>query len=91
MTPLAETSLTRIEVDDVMTYLRAALARAIRIRENAPAGSYLDSVLTRTIEGLEVEIAQLRYLLAEPDLPPAPPEPGAVPFELPPPRLRKAR
>ncbi|WP_106751859.1 hypothetical protein [Pannonibacter carbonis] len=66
-----EISVTRFEVEDIARYLRATLNQANRIRSNAPAGSYLDSVLSRTIEGLELELAQLRFLLADPEFPSA--------------------
>lgn len=64
-----EISVTHFEVEDIARYLRATLNQASRIRANAPAGSYLDSVLGRTIEGLELELAQLKFLLADPEFP----------------------
>ncbi|EFO28922.1 putative chromosomal replication initiator, DnaA [Roseibium sp. TrichSKD4] len=59
----------RDDLDLMMLYLEKARARAIKIRDNATAGSYLDRVLQRTIDGLDTEVAQLKYLLAERDLP----------------------
>ncbi|WP_204934555.1 hypothetical protein [Roseibium sediminis] len=64
-------SIQSSELDLMMLYLEKALGRAIRIRGNATAGSYLERVLQRTINGLEAEIAQLRYLLAQRDFEPA--------------------
>ncbi len=55
------------ELDIVSEYLRAAITRAITIRNQAPAGSHMETVLSRTIDGLELELSQLRYLTAAPD------------------------
>ncbi|WP_417684908.1 hypothetical protein [Roseibium sp.] len=55
------------DIDDLLLFLGKTRDKAERIRENAPAGSYLDSVLERTIHGIEQEIAQLRYLLGNKD------------------------
>lgn len=55
------------DVGLLLTYLQRTRAKAESIRENAPAGSYLDSVLSRTIAGLDTEIASLRYLCAAED------------------------
>lgn len=65
----APISMSERDVDTVLIYLGKARARAERIRENAPAGSYLEKVLARTIGGIETEMAQLKYLLAQRDLP----------------------
>ncbi|AMN56087.1 hypothetical protein ACP90_19825 [Labrenzia sp. CP4] len=48
----------------MMLYLRKARERAIAIRDRSPGGSYLESVLTRTIDGISLELSQLDYLLA---------------------------
>ncbi|MBN8180185.1 MULTISPECIES: hypothetical protein [Stappiaceae] len=58
------TSVTRGEVRTMMLYLRKARERAIAIRDRSPGGSYLESVLTRTIDGISLELSQLDYLLA---------------------------
>ena len=60
--------VTPDDVDRMMLYLLKARERAEKIRENAPAGSYLDSVLRRTIDGLGQELAHLRYLLGHKDI-----------------------
>ncbi len=55
-----------VSVEDarvMMLYLGKARDRAARIWENAPAGTYLESVLRRTVDNLESELAQLTYLL----------------------------
>lgn len=65
----APISMSERDFDTVLVYLGKARARAERIRENAPAGSYLEKVLARTIGGIDREMAQLRYLLAQRDLP----------------------
>ncbi|WP_428527223.1 hypothetical protein [Roseibium sp.] len=57
------------ELETMMLFLRRARDRAVVIRENAPAGSYLESVLHRTILGIDQELTQLKYLLAKSDLP----------------------
>lgn len=57
------TSVTRGEVRTMMLYLRKARERAIAIRDRSPGGSYLESVLTRTIDGISLELSQLDYLL----------------------------
>ncbi|PVB59750.1 hypothetical protein DCO57_20760 [Labrenzia sp. 011] len=44
-------------------YLRKARDRAIDIRDRSPAGSYLENVLSRTIDSLTLELSQLDYLL----------------------------
>lgn len=79
-------SITRFEVEDVARYLRATLNQASRIRSNAPAGSYLDTVLARTIEGLELELAQLKFLLADPEFPVPSAQPSTAPMS----RMRRA-
>jgi|GEM_PF-1722829 len=56
--------VTPEEVHTMMLYLRRARDRAIEIRERSPAGSYLESVLARTINGITLELSQLDYLLA---------------------------
>ncbi|MEP3046477.1 MAG: hypothetical protein ABJL55_04000 [Roseibium sp.] len=61
------TCVTPSEIDVLLRFLGSALRKAETVRENAPAGSYLDTVLTNTILGLDQEISQLRYLLAHPD------------------------
>jgi hypothetical protein len=63
------TQQTAGELETMMLFLRRARDRAVVIRENAPAGSYLESVLHRTILGIDQELAQLRYLLTRSDLP----------------------
>jgi|GEM_PF-6886148 len=62
------TKVTAGELVTMMDYLRRSRDRAVIIRDNAPAGSYLESVLTRTISGINHELAQLTYLLARRDL-----------------------
>jgi hypothetical protein len=62
------TPVTPSGINALLRYLAKTRAKAETIRENAPAGSYLDGVLSRTIAGLDQEIAQLRYLLTVPDL-----------------------
>ncbi|MBD8893217.1 hypothetical protein [Roseibium litorale] len=52
------------DINLLLTYLQRTRVKAESIRENAPSGSYLDSVLSRTIAGLDTEIASLRYLCA---------------------------
>lgn len=61
--------LSPYDVDTMLLYLGKARDKADRIRENTPAGSYLDKVLQKTIFGIEGEMAQLRYLLSCRDLP----------------------
>jgi len=61
------TTVTISEVEIMLLYLRKARDRALRIREHAPAGSYLDNVLANTITGIELELSQLRYLLTLPE------------------------
>ncbi|MTI43150.1 hypothetical protein E1178_05950 [Roseibium hamelinense] len=61
--------LSQSNLEEVMTYLRKARLRAEKVRDNSPAGSYLESVLTRTMAGLDRELAQLSYLLAKRDHP----------------------
>ncbi|MCV0429493.1 MAG: hypothetical protein K5905_28965 [Roseibium sp.] len=58
------TDVTPEEVRMMMTYLRKARDRAIQIRERSPAGSYMENVLCRTIDGITLELSQLDYLLA---------------------------
>ena len=58
------TDVTRSEVTQMIAYLRKAKGRAVEIRERAPAGSYMENVLTRTIDGITLELSQLEYLLA---------------------------
>jgi len=58
------TDVTPEDVCSMMLYLRKARERAIAIRDRSPGGSYLESVLTRTIDGLSLELSQLDYLLA---------------------------
>jgi hypothetical protein len=59
------TDVTPQDVRTMMLYLRTARERAIAIRERSPGGSYLESVLTRTIDGITLELSQLEYLLAQ--------------------------
>jgi len=59
------TDVTPGDVQTMMLYLRKARDRAIAIRERSPGGSYLESVLTRTIDGITLELSQLEYLLAQ--------------------------
>lgn len=58
------TDVTRSEVTQMITYLRKAKDRAVEIRDRAPAGSYMENVLARTIDGITLELSQLEYLLA---------------------------
>jgi hypothetical protein len=58
------TDVTPQDVTAMMLYLRKARDRAIAIRDRSPGGSYLESVLTRTIDGITLELSQLDYLLA---------------------------
>ncbi|WP_428647932.1 hypothetical protein [Roseibium sp.] len=60
----APTDVTAEEVRTMVLYLRKARDRAIDIRDRAPGGSYLEGVLTRTIDGITLELSQLDYLLA---------------------------
>ncbi|WP_417669538.1 hypothetical protein [Roseibium sp.] len=55
------------DVDQLLRYLGKTRDKATSIRDNAPAGSYLDGVLERTIHGLDQEIAHLRYHLTNRD------------------------
>ncbi|WP_422375456.1 hypothetical protein [Roseibium sp.] len=59
------TNVTPEDVRAMMLYLRKARDRAIAIRDRSPGGSYLESVLTRTIDGIALELSQLDYLLAQ--------------------------
>jgi hypothetical protein len=61
---LPTTDVTPEDVRQMMTYLRKAKERALAIRDHAPAGSYMESVLTKTIDGITLELSQLDYLLA---------------------------
>ncbi|MBD8874679.1 hypothetical protein [Roseibium polysiphoniae] len=61
------TPVTSPEVQTILLYLRKTRKKAETVRENAPAGSYLDGVLSRTIAGIDQEISQLRYLLNSAD------------------------
>ena len=58
------TDVTPEEVRMMMAYLHKARERAIQIRERSPAGSYMENVLCRTIDGITLELSQLDYLLA---------------------------
>ena len=58
------TDVTRPEVAQMIAYLRKAKDRAADIRDRAPAGSYMENVLPRTIAGITLELSQLEYLLA---------------------------
>ncbi len=66
------TNVTASEIETMVLFLRRARDRASTIRDNAPAGSYLDSVLKRTIHGIDQEVSQLNYLLAKRDMPDRP-------------------
>ena len=59
------TDVTSEEVRQMILYLRRAKDRATAIRERSPAGSYMESLLTRTIDGITLELSQLDYLLAQ--------------------------
>jgi len=59
------TDVTAGEVRKMILYLRKARERAVAIRERSPGGSYLEGVLTRTIDGITLELSQLDYLLAQ--------------------------
>lgn len=59
------TDVTPGDVRQMMLYLRKARDRAIAIRDRSPGGSYLEGVLTRTIDGITLELSQLDYLLAQ--------------------------
>ena len=59
------TDVTAEDVRAMILYLRKARERAIAIRDRSPGGSYLESVLTRTIDGITLELSQLDYLLAQ--------------------------
>lgn len=59
------TDVTAEDVQSMKLYLRKARDRAIAIRDRSPGGSYLESVLTRTIDGIALELTQLDYLLAQ--------------------------
>ncbi|WP_420336261.1 hypothetical protein [Roseibium sp.] len=58
------TDVTRSDVTQMISYLSKAKDRAVEIRDRAPAGSYMENVLTRTIDGITLELSQLEYLLA---------------------------
>jgi len=62
---LETTDVTPEDVRAMMLYLRKARDRAIAIRDRSPGGSYLESVLTRTIDGITLELSHLDYLLAQ--------------------------
>ncbi|TYC51201.1 hypothetical protein FMN50_21845 [Rhodobacterales bacterium] len=57
--------VTTEDLRTMILYLRKARERAIDIRDRSPAGSYLESVLIRTIDGIALELSQLDYLLAK--------------------------
>lgn len=57
------TDITAGDVQVMILYLRKARNRAIDIRDRSPAGSYLENVLSRTINGIALELKQLEYLL----------------------------
>lgn len=57
------------DLEDLLRYLQRVRNKAERIRDNAPSGSYLAEVLTRTLDGLVSEIGQLRHLLGLRDRP----------------------
>ncbi len=59
------TDVTPDEVRQMMLYLRKARDRATAIRDRSLGGSYMESVLTRTIDGITLELSQLDYLLAQ--------------------------
>lgn len=59
------TDVTPGDVRKMILYLRKARERAIAIRDRSPGGSYLEGVLTRTIDGITLELSQLDYLLAQ--------------------------
>ncbi|WP_420411382.1 hypothetical protein [Roseibium sp.] len=63
------TKVNAADLETMMLFLRRSRDRALTIRENSPAGSYLESVLNRTISGIDQELSQLTYLLAKRDLP----------------------
>ncbi|QDG78560.1 hypothetical protein [Labrenzia sp. PHM005] len=63
------TKANAADLETMMLFLRRSRDRALTIRENSPAGSYLESVLNRTITGIDQELSQLTYLLAKRDLP----------------------
>jgi len=62
---LPTTDVTPGDVRKMMLYLRKARDRALAIRDRSPGGSYLEGVLTRTIDGITLELSQLDYLLAQ--------------------------
>lgn len=59
------TDVTPADVRQMIVYLRKARDRAVAIRDRSPGGSYLEGVLTRTIDGITLELSQLDYLLAQ--------------------------
>lgn len=65
------TEVTAQDVRQMILYLRKARDRAEAIRERAPAGSYMENVLARTIDGITLELSQLDYLLARTSAPKA--------------------
>lgn len=67
--PCGSIQMTETEVDKVLLFLNKARTQAGRIRDNAPAGSYMEKMLTRTIGGIDRDMAELKYLLAKRDLP----------------------
>ena len=58
------TDVTPDEVRIMIAYLQKARDRAKQIRDRSPAGSYMENVLSRTIDGITLELSQLDYLLA---------------------------
>ncbi|WP_269583163.1 hypothetical protein [Roseibium sp. Sym1] len=59
------TDVTPGDVRKMMLYLRKARDKATAIRDRSPGGSYMEGVLTRTIDGITLELSQLEYLLAQ--------------------------
>ncbi len=73
--PNAHQQVTKVspyDVDVMLLFLGKARNKAEAIRQNATAGSYLDTVLHKTISGIDQEMAQLKYLLSQRDLPDTP-------------------
>ncbi len=52
------------DLRELLCYLERTRAKAETVKENSPAGSYLDGALARTIAGLDEEIGELQKMLS---------------------------
>ncbi|MBO0345331.1 hypothetical protein [Roseibium limicola] len=75
---VGRTDIQEDDLENLVIYLQRVRVRAERIRDNAPAGSYLADVLSRTLDGLTGEISQLRHLMGLRDSLPLPASQPAV-------------